>query len=159
MAMTKIEHLLFGSAYALFVTSFVSSDAEIRIELARIEDDRADGASKVLARWRNATAPEIWEDTEEPWTFPLDIIGFDCYPADDRWKFTLNCKHIEWSWESAWPNIQLESQLSETEREAGPDSNVRSIFDLGSSGGSNIARNKDAMIGEALESRFKPNRG
>ncbi len=30
-----------------------------------------------------------------------------------------------------------------------------SLFDLGSSGGSNVARNKKAMLGEALASRHK----
>jgi hypothetical protein len=32
------------------------------------------------------------------------------------------------------------------------------VFDLGSSGGSDIARNKDAMIGEALAGRGKETR-
>ena len=37
--------------------------------------------------------------------------------------------------------------------------NVRSVFNLGSSGGSDIARNKDAMIAEAFISRrAKPRR-
>jgi hypothetical protein len=40
---------------------------------------------------------------------------------------------------------------------AGPQSkrDVTAIFDLGSSGGSNIALNKDAMIGEAFEAARK----
>jgi hypothetical protein len=33
--------------------------------------------------------------------------------------------------------------------------NVSRIFDLGSSGDSNVARNKDAMIGEAFDSTRK----
>ncbi len=37
--------------------------------------------------------------------------------------------------------------------EAKPD--IASIFNLGSSGGSNIARNKEAMIGEALDRSTK----
>lgn len=44
--------------------------------------------------------------------------------------------------------------LSTTARVA----DVRGIFNLGSSGGSNIARNKEKMIGEAVESLHKKKR-
>lgn len=40
-----------------------------------------------------------------------------------------------------------------------PKSDVTSIFNLGSSGGSNIARDKDAMIAEAFEASRKNLRG
>lgn len=36
-----------------------------------------------------------------------------------------------------------------------PKAHVSSIFNLGSSGGSNIARHKDAMIAEAIEASRK----
>ena len=39
-----------------------------------------------------------------------------------------------------------------------PKRDVTAIFDLGSSGGSNIARNKDAMIAEAFDATRKRSR-
>ena len=39
-----------------------------------------------------------------------------------------------------------------------PKADVTSVFDLGNSGGSNIARDKDSMIAEALHSEAKSRR-
>jgi hypothetical protein len=39
-----------------------------------------------------------------------------------------------------------------------PKADVTSVFDLGNSGGSNIARNKDSMIAEAFHSKAKSHR-
>ena len=39
-----------------------------------------------------------------------------------------------------------------------PKRDVTAIFDLGRSGGSNIARNKDAMIGDAFQATRKSGR-
>jgi hypothetical protein len=39
-----------------------------------------------------------------------------------------------------------------------PSANVESVFDLGSSGGSDIAKNKDVMIGEAVAALHRKSR-
>ncbi len=80
----------------------VESDL-IRIILVPIEE--LNKQRLVQALFKNPRSLDHWKDATEPDEWPLDIIGFDCYPAGQRWKFVLNCGTTEWSWESDWPTL------------------------------------------------------
>lgn len=147
MSLTEIEQFLYGGPCGHFVTAFRLLDREIVIELSPMEDDRPDGATKVIATFSEASATGLWRDPSESLIYPLDPIGFVCSSIGERWKFVLNCGAIEWSWESLWPTLVCEKM-----------SDIRSVFNLGSSGASNITKDKDRMVGEAFDAarRHKP---
>ena len=139
MSLTKIEEFLFGGDCAHFVTAFISNDRETTMVLKPMEDNRADGATKVIATFANVVMLSCEKDPDGTLQFPFDPIGFASYPDGERWRFVLNCGVVEWIWKSSWPKIELETKPG-----------IRSIFDLGRSDGSNIAKDKDRMIAEAF---------
>lgn len=64
----------------------------------------ADGTLR-RSSFRDAVMESLWFDKEDPVEWPLDIIGFDCYQAEQQIRFVLNCSNIEWAWRSKWPVI------------------------------------------------------
>jgi hypothetical protein len=67
--------------------------------------DSTTDAKKTAAVFSDAAIMGVWRDPEEVPDWPLEILGFDCYPHGTRWKFVLNCDVIEWRWESEWPTL------------------------------------------------------
>jgi hypothetical protein len=110
MALTKIEAYLFGGNQAHFLKAFVCEDHRVIIVLTPMEPN---ARGDVTATFADATMVSEWTDPEEPAEWPLDILGFDCYQSDDRWKFVLHCMVIEWVWESKWPEASLDGSKQE----------------------------------------------
>jgi hypothetical protein len=104
MALTKVEEFLFGGNRAHFVEAFEFANDAITLRIIPVERNPEATSEATTATFSNASVPDIWKDTTETDEWPLDIIGFDCYPQGKRWKFVLNCDTIEWNWESDWPS-------------------------------------------------------
>jgi len=104
MALTKVEEFLFGGNHAHLVEAFDFADGAITVRIVPVEKNPAAISKGTTATFRNASCPDIWKDPKEKDEWPLNIIGFDCYPHGTRWKFVLNCDTTEWIWESAWPS-------------------------------------------------------
>src|SRR5215469_3999505 len=101
MPLTQIEQYAFGGNRAHFLTSFEVDGECIAIKLRPIENH--DNLLETMLRFPSARMLNEWTDDSEESEWPLDIIGFDCYPQLERWKFVLNCDTKEWTWESNWP--------------------------------------------------------
>jgi hypothetical protein len=114
MAATKIEDLLFsasGNAPHL-LTHFRFAGGQISLRLEQVSDVPQTPAKVVRAAFANAIMESIDEDDRERDSWPLDIIGFDCYQEGVRWKFVLNCGTVEWSWNSEWPSVRTQAHDS-----------------------------------------------
>jgi len=105
--LTEIEKYLSSEAgtSALFLTNFHFADSRISLRFEPNVDDPQISERVVRASFTSAVIESIDEDEVERDTWPLDIIGFDCYRQGDRWKFVLNCGGVEWCWNSEWPSL------------------------------------------------------
>ena len=108
MALSKIEELLFsaGGRTTQLLTYFRFADGHIDLRLKPVSDDQKTDRKMMGATFANAVIESIEEDADEREAWPLDIIGFDCSEANNRWRFVLNCGTVEWSWSSDWPRIE-----------------------------------------------------
>lgn len=102
--MTEVEEFLFTKLQldnaAPFLRNLSLAGGIISIELVSFPDR----TSTVKATFNNALMESLWFD-EDPTEWPLDIIGFDSYPAGSQYRFVLNCSSVEWGWRSDWPTI------------------------------------------------------
>jgi hypothetical protein len=107
MPLTKIEEYLSSAAgsSALFLSQFRFVDGRVSLLLTPSAHNPQVSERVVQASFADAVIESIEEVDEERDTWPLDIIGFDCYGQGDRWKFVLNCGNVEWSWNSVWPSL------------------------------------------------------
>jgi hypothetical protein len=107
MPLTKIEEHLSSAAgtSALYLSYFRFVDSRIVLRVGPFSNSSQATASAVQVSFASAVIESIQEDDEERDPWPLDIIGFDCYREDDRWRFVLNCGNVEWCWNSEWPSI------------------------------------------------------
>ena len=110
MLLTKIEEALSSAAgsSALSLTQFRFVGGLIFLRVRQFADNRQASAGVVQASFSDAVIESIEENDQERDTWPLDIIGFDCYAKGDRWRFVLHCGNVEWSWNSEWPSIVTE---------------------------------------------------
>jgi hypothetical protein len=110
MPLTKIAEALSSAAGSstLFLTQFRFVGGLIFLRVRQFADNPQASAGVVQASFSNAVIESIEEDDQERDTWPLDIIGFDCYAKGDRWRFVLNRGNAEWSWDSEWPSIVTE---------------------------------------------------
>jgi len=84
MALTQIEQFAFGGNCAHFATTF-EVDAEcVTLRLKPVESDAT--LRETIVRFPSARMLNDWTANEQT-QWPLDIIGFDCYPQLERWKF------------------------------------------------------------------------
>ncbi len=104
MPLTKIEEFLFQGNRAHFIEAFEFANGTITMRLTPVERNSESTLEETTATFSNASRPDVWKDASERDEWPLDIIGFDCYPHGKRWKFVLNCDTTEWNWESDWPS-------------------------------------------------------
>lgn len=104
MALTQIEQYAFGGNHAHFVTAFDIDVQCITVRLKPVEKDAS--LHETIVSFPSARMLDDWTDSSEEPQWPLDIIGFDCYPQLERWKFVLNCGTKEWTWESNWPTLE-----------------------------------------------------
>jgi len=93
-----------GGNRAHFVTAFDIDVECITVKLKPVENDAS--LQETIVRFPSARMLNDWTDANEETQWPLDIIGFDCYPQLERWKFVLNCGTKEWMWESNWPTLE-----------------------------------------------------
>ena|SRR6185312_222786 len=102
--MTEVEEFLFTKLQlnnaAPFLRNLSFADGTVSIELISFPDR----TSTVKATFNNAVMETLWFD-DDPTEWPLDIMGFDCYPLGAQYRFVLNCSSIEWGWRSDWPTI------------------------------------------------------
>jgi hypothetical protein len=106
MPMTKIEEYIFGrNPVAHIVRSFNSEGGVVTMILAPLENHAKPSSRDTTVTFSGAVTPSVWQDPDESPEWPLDLIGFDCYPLGTRWRFVLNCDTIEWTWESEWPVV------------------------------------------------------
>jgi hypothetical protein len=107
MPLTKIEEHLSSAAgsAALLLTHFRFVDGLICLRVRPSADNLQTPPRVVEASFADAVIESIEEDDDERDTWPLDIIGFDCYGEGDRWRFVLNCGNVEWGWKSKWPSV------------------------------------------------------
>jgi hypothetical protein len=102
MTLTKIEAHLFGGNRAHFVKAFGFADGQISVTIVPVEPV---GDADLTATFADARMESVWHDPSDRCEWPLDIIGFDSYQSGMQWRFVLNCGSIEWSWQSAWPEL------------------------------------------------------
>jgi hypothetical protein len=102
--MTEVEEFLFTKLQmnnaAPFLRNLSFSDGTVSIEVVSFPDQ----TSTVKATFNNAVMETLWFD-DDPTEWPLDIMGFDCYPLGGQHRFVLNCSSVEWGWRSDWPTI------------------------------------------------------
>jgi hypothetical protein len=103
MALTKVEQFVFNGNRAHFLTAFRYEHGVITAKFVPVESSADLNEEARTATFKNSSQPDIWKGSKGIDEWPLDIIGFDCYPQERRWKFVLNCDTTEWSWESDWP--------------------------------------------------------
>lgn len=112
--MTEVEEFLFAKLQldnaAPFLRNLSLAGGTVSIELVSFPDR----ASTVKAIFNNAVMESLWFD-EDSTEWPLDIIGFDSYPAGPQHRFVLNCSSVEWGWRSDWPTISYASECSSAE--------------------------------------------
>jgi len=116
MALTEIESYLFsvpGENLVCSLAHFDFSNHQVMLRLQPWPDGRNAPKVTVLAVFPSAKVESIEEDHTERESWPLDIIGFDCYPQGDRWRFVLQCDSVEWCWLSGWPTKQITHPLLE----------------------------------------------
>src|SRR5689334_5763223 len=104
MALSRIERYIFGGDRAHFVTGVDFRGETITVRLTPVEKNSND--SETVAIFPNARTLNVWKDPSEQDQWPLDIIAFDCYDEQGRWRFVLNCGTTEWIWESDWPSLE-----------------------------------------------------
>ena len=107
MPMTKVEEYLASAVgdSTLLLAHFGFVDRQIRLRVWSPAKGDQTLAEMVQARFAHAVVESIEEDETERESWPLDIIGFDCYEADEQWRFVLNCGTAEWTWVSEWPSL------------------------------------------------------
>ena len=107
MPMTKVEEYLaaaVGDATLLLAHfEFVNGQIRLRVWSPATVSQRLSETPQ--ASFANAMIESIQEDEAERESWPLDIIGFDCYEAGEQWRFVLNCGTAEWTWLSEWPSL------------------------------------------------------
>jgi hypothetical protein len=108
MPLSKIEEILFSAAgnSAQLLTHFQFVDGHINLLLKPVSDDQKKPAKVMQATFAKAVIESVEQDESERESWPLDIIGFDCYSEDERCKFVLNCGSVEWIWNSQWPSFE-----------------------------------------------------
>jgi hypothetical protein len=102
---TRIEEFLFtklNGAGAPFLASVAFAEQNVGIEIVSVPG----GIRSIKAEFKRAVIESMEFDKDETIEWPLDIIGFDCYERDDRWRFVLHCTEAAWSWQSEWPIVQ-----------------------------------------------------
>lgn len=104
MTLTKIEQYAYGGNSAHFVAAFEFDGECITVRLCPVENEGS--VPETILRFPSARMLNVWTDTSDETHWPLDIIGFDCDPQSERWKFVLNCDTKEWIWESNWPTLE-----------------------------------------------------
>jgi hypothetical protein len=109
MPLNEIEQLLFSGAgnSAQLLTRFHFADGRVELRFEPVSDDQNKRRRLVAATFKNAIMETVDEDEVERDSWPLDIIGFDCSPCGERWKFVLNCGSVEWCWNSEWPIVTI----------------------------------------------------
>jgi hypothetical protein len=106
MPLSKIEEFLFSvGKSAQLLTNFRFANGQINLLFEPMSAGRAADGKVLQATFANAVIESIEEDESERETWPLDIIGFDCFNQGQRWRFVLNCGSVEWSWSSEWPSL------------------------------------------------------
>jgi hypothetical protein len=108
MPLSKIEELLFTAAgnSTQLLTNFRFADGHLKLLLNPVSADQGAPGKVMQATFANAIVESIDEDESERESWPLDIIGFDCFNQGQRWRFVLNCGSVEWSWSSEWPSLK-----------------------------------------------------
>jgi hypothetical protein len=107
MHRSEIERFLFrGENPACALAHIDFRNHEVRIRLQPWADGPNDPIPTVQALFPSAEVESIEEEEEERESWPLDIIGFDCYRDGERWEFVLHCNTVEWCWRSGWPTAQ-----------------------------------------------------
>ncbi len=106
--MTKIEKVLSCTAGTdpLFLAHFLFVAGRVRLVLKTMPDDPATPPTEVQASFLNAVIESIEEDEDDRDSWPLDMVGFDCYPQGEKWRFVLVCVGVEWCWHSDWPTLK-----------------------------------------------------
>lgn len=103
VAMTDIEKFLWDGlapSSTPFVGQVGLADSVVSVVVVSGET----GGELATLSFSDAAITSIWFDGKEPVQWPLDIVGFDSFPAGERWRFLLNCSSIELGWMSAWPS-------------------------------------------------------
>jgi len=67
-------------------------------------------ACRLYGAWCICISRESYDEdvpeSQEP-SLPWDIIGFHSSDlGQERWRFVLHCREIEYGWESPWPTIE-----------------------------------------------------
>ena len=108
MPLTKIEGefaaILGDSTFFLTAFQFRNGQVSLRVS-SPIVDERT-----VKATFTAARIDSIEEDEDERASWPMDLIGFDCYAEGPLWMFVLHCDTAEWSWVSEWPYLAAEAK-------------------------------------------------
>lgn len=111
MPLTKIEEYLASaiSDVTLLLAHLQFLDGQVALLMSSpVNGDQAP-LKVVLARFASAAIESVEEDVTERESWPLDVIGFDCYDMGKEWRFVLNCGTVEWSWVSEWPSLHVQS--------------------------------------------------
>jgi len=109
--MTDLEQFLFGGNVAHGIIEANLASGCIRLRLAPWEGQAVSIQATFAATFANAKILYLSQlaepDEEEDLNLPWDIIGFDSYELPGRFhKFVMNCRVLEWCWESEWPRVE-----------------------------------------------------
>jgi hypothetical protein len=63
--------------------------------------------------FEGARITSIVEDEAQDSTWPLQVLGFDCWQKDKSWSFVLRCVAVEWTWQSEWPLVMERNEMGE----------------------------------------------
>ncbi len=108
--MTPIERALFQDHGVHWIYAFELSPDAITLSLhpsTAPEATTPPSSACTFARFIRPSVVSIDDySDDEGLEFPWDIIGFESEPlSDGRWRFCLHTDLIEYTFESAWPEI------------------------------------------------------